>query len=229
MILADQISAAFAAHADPARALQQARYLKTDMPFYGLTAPVRRGLLRALFADHPPTDATEWRALVVELWALPQREEKYAAVQACYAWRRRYVTPAHLPLFEQLIREGAWWDLVDEVASKLVSPLRRAHRAQLTPIMDQWLRDASLWVRRAALLSQLKHRTDTDAAWLFDACLLLKDEPDFFIRKAIGWALRDYSWHAPEAVARFLEAHREGLSKLSWREGAKHLIKVGVL
>jgi 3-methyladenine DNA glycosylase AlkD len=95
--------------------------------------------------------------------------------------------------------------------------------------MDQWLGDDCLWLRRGALLSQLQHRQRTDGPWLFAACLRLAPEPDFFIRNAIGWALRDYSWHEPEAVARLLEAHREALSKLSWREGAKRLIKSGRL
>lgn len=119
--------------------------------------------------------------------------------------------------------EGAWWDLVDDVAANLVGALLLGHRAAMRPVMEAWVDDDDMWRRRTAILSQLRHRDQTDAEMLFDFCRRRAHETEFFIRKAIGWALREYSKTDPGAVAAFLRRHGDELSGLSRREAAKHL------
>jgi 3-methyladenine DNA glycosylase AlkD len=132
-----------------------------------------------------------------------------------------------MPLYERLIREGAWWDLVDDAAIRLAGRVLRAHRQEMSDVMDAWIDDDDLWIRRSALISQIGHRAETDHGRLFDYCRKRAGESEFFIRKAIGWALRDYSYAAPERVMAFLTDNRQRLSGLSFREGAKALRRKG--
>ncbi|HYD61424.1 MAG TPA: DNA alkylation repair protein [Noviherbaspirillum sp.] len=208
--------------ADPAKATQMATYMKTDMPFYGVQRPDREPMLRAMHAHFVPHSFTEYESGIASLWQLPHREEKYAAIE--FAMRhRRHITPEALPLYERLVREGAWWDLVDPVAASLVGRLLLQHRDRVDTVMDAWIEDDDMWGRRAALLAHLKHKGQTDERRLFAQCLSLAGEKEFFIRKAIGWVLREYAKTAPEAVDAFLRAHSSVLSPLSVREASKHL------
>jgi 3-methyladenine DNA glycosylase AlkD len=124
-----------------------------------------------------------------------------------------------------MIREGAWWDFVDEIAVNLVGAVLGNFPAKTRPIIERWIDDPDLWIRRTALLAHLKHKQATDAAKLFDHCLRRAHEREFFIRKAIGWALREYSKTEPRAVRAFLANNRQRLSKLSFDEGSKHLAR----
>ncbi len=199
-----------------------AAYMKTDMPFYGVKSPGRKQVLRALAAEFPVGDVAAYRASVEALWDQSHREEKNLAV----TWARRwpaFITPANLDLYERLIVEGAWWDFVDEVAAHLVGTLLLDHRLEIAPVMYEWVEDADMWKRRTAILSQLRHRDATDEQMLFSFCLARCDEREFFIRKAIGWALRQYARTDPEAVRRFAVDNRQRLSGLSFREATKHL------
>ena len=221
--LAELAARELRARANPDKAAPMAAYMKTEMPFYGVQKPGRREVLRAL-EQFRPQSLAEYRAGVLALWGRPHREEKYLAI----AWARRwndFIRLETLDLYERLIREGAWWDLVDGVAPYLVGQLLLEHRRDLTAVMKAWIHDDDLWIRRSALISQLRHKAQTDAGLLFEFCVDRASEREFFIRKAIGWALREYSKSAPERVADFLAEHREVLSPLSFREGNKVLAR----
>lgn len=226
--LAAFVQREFQGLADPAKASQMQAYMKTEMPFYGINQPERDRVSRRFKEAFPPATETEWRTAIRTLWTLPHREEKYAALDYA-AMFPEFRQPAAMDFFGQLAREGAWWDLVDFVATRLVSPTLLNHRHAVRPVIDRWVRDDSLWLRRTALLSQLKHKAHTDERQLFGHTLLRRGETAFFIRKAIGWALRDYSSTAPQAVLGFLEQHGAELSRLSYREAAKRLAKLGLL
>lgn len=226
--VAEFVQREFRRLADPVKAPQMQAYMKTETPFYGINKPERVRVSRRFKQEFLPANAAEWRASIQTLWDLPHREEKYAALDYA-ALFPEFLQPASMDFFGQLAREGAWWDLVDFVASRLVSPTLLEHRRAVRPVIDRWIGDRSLWVRRTALLSQLKHKERTDERQLFDHALLRCGETEFFIRKAIGWALRDYSWTAPQAVLGFLEKHGAELSRLSYREGGKRLAKLGLL
>lgn len=219
--VADYVRSALRAVADPAKAGPMAAYMKTDTPFYGVQkndrVPIARGLKQFALDDR---DAYE--AAVLALWQLPHREEKYLAI-ALARMHPRFITLDALPLYERMIREGAWWDLVDDIAAHLVGAAVFRDRARGLAIMDRWIDDPDLWIRRTAILCQLRHNPEADAARLFRYCAARAHEREFFIRKAIGWALRQYAYHDPAAVRAFLAEHKPNLSGLSYREAAKHL------
>ena len=150
------------------------------------------------------------------------RELMYAA---CYYAEefQPHLTPAHLPLFKRLIVEGGWWDIVDWVGGKMVGHVVRTQRGVAAPIMRKWLDDDDLWVRRAAIICQLSHKEETDERMLFDFCLSRAEETDFFIRKAIGWSLRQYAWSEPESVKKFLKSHGKKFAPLTVREAGKNI------
>ena len=214
------VSFSLAAVADASKAPDMARYLKTEMPFYGVQKSGRVPILKELARRFPPDSRSDYFTLVGSLWALPHREEKYLAIGAARS-HDRFVTKASVPFYRRLIVEGAWWDLVDEVATKLSGKVLLRQRQIMTPTILTWLNHRSLWLRRSAIISQVGHNTDTDL--LFHCCADRAHETDFFIRKAIGWALRDYAWTSPEPVARFVSDNAAKLSGLSRREATKNL------
>ena len=221
MEIIDAAAALLSADADAGRAADMAAYMKTDMPFYGVSSPVRRQILRQLVDFAPKTNA-EYRSQVTALWEQPHREEKYLAID--WAKRHRaFITFGNIDLYERMVTEGAWWDLVDDIAANLVGTVVRADFDRMRPVLERWLTGDDLWLRRTVILCQLKSKEKTDTALLFDACARTADETDFFIRKAIGWALRSYSRVEPDAVRAFVEVHRDELSGLSLREATKYL------
>ncbi len=220
------VHAEFSAMADPRRASEMAAYMKTDMPFHGVPKPLRAPVYKEVKRRFKPGNAKEYREAILALWAQPHREEKYAAIE--YAMMHRpFITDAAMPTYRRLIVEGAWWDLVDHVACHLVGGVWLKEREKVMPTMDEWIDHTDMWLRRTAIIGQTRHKAETDEARLFDYCLRRAHEKEFFIRKAIGWALRQYSYTEPQAVRDFLTKHKTELSGLSFREGAKQLLRVG--
>lgn len=227
--LISAIREALAAAADQERAAGQQAYMKSAMPFRGLTSPVLKATLRPILGDpaYSLPDRATWETTVRELWdEATYREERYAALAV--AGHRRFAAfrdVSTLPLWEHLARTGAWWDLVDDLAAHQVAPVLLADRSAATPVVRGWATSDDLWVRRTAILSQLPAKGDTDTALL--AHCLDTNLPgstfggQFFIRKAIGWALREFAKTDPEWVRDYV-ATRE-LAPLSRREALKHL------
>lgn len=214
--------AELSARAVPADAGPMQAYMKTDMPFYGVKKKARTEVERILAREYPATDREDYRMAVEALWELPHREEKYLAIAYARAFPLFIAFP-HLDLYERLVVEGAWWDLVDEVAAHLVGALVRSDRGPMRPVLGGWIDGDDMWLRRTAIICQLRHRADTDAEVLFDFCRRRAHDREFFIRKAIGWALREYARTDAEAVRAFLERHGDELSGLSRREASRHL------
>ena len=214
------------AAADPAKAGPMRAYMKSAMPFLGVQTPTRRRVVRAALKAAPPAGAAAWAAVVTALWeAAEYREERYAAIDVL-TWPKAGIfrAPAALPLMERLIVEGAWWDLVDPVATGGVGDVLRRHRRPTTRAIRAWIAQDNLWLRRAAIICQVGHKGETDLALLYAAIRANWDDRDFFIRKAVGWALRSHAWHDPAEVKRFVHAHADHLSPLSRREALKHVL-----
>lgn len=214
--------------ANPENAGPMAAYMKTTMPFYGVKNPERVPICRAIKKQFRPSTRKQYEAGVRALWRLSHREEKYTAIMFARQ-SDEFITIESFPLYERMIREGAWWDLVDDMAIKLVGRAQLKQRGKVRPVIERWIDDQDLWIRRTAILSQIQHREHTDEAQLFRHCLHRAEDKDFFVRKGIGWALREYSYTAPEAVRGFLLKNRERLSGLSFREGAKQLMRTGLI
>ena len=224
--LVGAVRAVLEQHADPERAAGQQRYMKSSMPYYGLTTPQHRQVLGPLLADPGLRMASraQWEATIEALWrGATHREEWYAAIAlARHRAYRGWVDSDAMPLWQSLIRRGAWWDVVDDIATHLVRDTVGAAHDVEGLRMREWAADESLWVRRAAILSQIGVRDGFDAELLTDVIEPNIDHPDFFSRKAIGWALRDRARHDPDWVRAFVGSH-PSLSGLSRREALKHL------
>ena len=216
------VQSELAALADPVKAAPMQAYMKTDMPFYGVPKPLRTPVARELKKRFPPSTASEYRRNVSDLWDLLHREEKYLAIDYAESFRQ-FITFGQIDLYQRLITEGAWWDFVDEIASHLVGRVVLTDRERMRPVLEAWIDHPDLWIRRTAILSQLGHKENTDWPILADFCLRRAHEKEFFIRKAIGWALREYARVQPDLVRDFANEHREELSSLSYREATKHL------
>lgn len=203
------------------------RYMKSAMPFHGVPAPVAKQVFSTVLARHRLTGREAWETTVRALWAeATHREERYAALAlAGHRLYRVHQIPPTLDLYRELVLTGAWWDLVDDIASHKVGPIVRSHSAVRLTILE-WARAEDMWLRRAAIICQLGAKGDTDTD-LLAACLEpnLADR-EFFIRKAIGWALRQHAWTDPAWVRDYVEQHDDRLSPLSRREAVKHLAPV---
>lgn len=214
-----------AERADPERAAQQQAYMKSEMPFHGIPMPEVRRLTRAeLRAAGPCPDRASWERTIRGLWdSATRREERYAALVVARFPRHRpfAADPESLELYRHLVVTGQWWDLCDETAH-LVGIVLAAHPAEIAPVLREWSRVENLWIRRVAILAQLDHKVLTDTALLAYAIEGSIDDRDFFARKGIGWALRQFSKTDPDWVRRFIAEHPE-LSGLSVRE-ARRLI-----
>ncbi|NUS28849.1 MAG: DNA alkylation repair protein [Streptomyces sp.] len=217
----ERLTATYGAAADPARAEPMRAYMKDVAPFLGLTTPVRRALSRTVVAGVPRPDEADCTAIALRCWRLPEREYQYFAVD--YLRRHaRVLSSGFLPVSRHLVSTVPWWDTVDLLAAHVVGTLVAADPA-LRADMDAWIVDDDLWIARTALLHQLRHKERTDTARLFTYCLHQSGHPDFFIRKAIGWALREYAKTDPEAVRSFLAREEGRFAPLSVREALKNI------
>ncbi len=219
-----EVRAALEKAADPSKAPKMQAYMKSAMPYRGVSSPDQKAIWRELFPKHILSSRVEWSRVALTLWrGAGFREERYAAIALTdlriYAPHR---TIASLPMFEEMIVSGAWWDLVDAIATHHLGDVLRADRVRMSKLMRRWSRDNDMWKRRAAILSQIRFKRDTDLALLYDCIEPNLSDTRFFIRKAIGWALRQYAWVDPREVTRYVNEHRERLSGLSVREALKN-------
>ncbi|MEU9201937.1 DNA alkylation repair protein [Streptomyces sp. NPDC048332] len=217
----ERLTALYPTAADPERARSAAAYMKQIAPFLGIPTPRRRALSRTVLEGTPRPEEPDCAAIALRCWALPEREYQYFAVD----YLRRHVarcSSGFVPVLRHLVTAASWWDTVDLLAAHVAGPLVAADPV-LRRTMDEWIEDDDLWTVRTALLHQLRFREATDAHRLFGYCLRRADHPDFFIRKAIGWCLREYAKTDPHAVREFVDGARDRLAPLSVREATKHL------
>jgi 3-methyladenine DNA glycosylase AlkD len=221
------VRSGLAALADPVKAPQMQTYMKSTMPFRGVPTPARRRLMKELLAAWAPRERPVWEATVRILWdGASYREERYAAIDVCdHRSARTWQDAATVPLYEHLIVSGAWWDHVDAVAIHLVGPILRAAPDTVTPTIERWVSAGDRWLRRSAIIVQNGAKGATDTELLAEAIDANLDDGDFFIRKGIGWALREYAKTNADWVRAFVAARE--LSPLSRREATKHLAGVG--
>ncbi len=205
---------------DPDNAAQMAAYMKDHFPFAGVKTPERRAIAKEVLGRTRPSP-DELLEFAEACWALPEREMQMVGADELRR-HARILTPDHLPAVRRFVVDKAWWDSVDVLAIHVVGPMVRDHR-ELGAEMDRWIDDPDLWVARTAILHQLlwKHETDTDR--LADHVDRRADDTEFFIRKALGWALRQYARTDPGWVAALVDQHRHRLSGLTIREATKHL------
>lgn len=201
---------------EPARAAPMRAYMRDQFAFLGVPTPQRRSVVKALLRAMKDDQANTLLLHADELWELPQREYQYVALDMLgMHWKT--LDASHVPALLALAQRKSWWDTVDGIAAIIGDVLRHEHHG-----MDAALHHDNLWVRRIAMLHQLGWREQLDEDRLYSYALELAHEKDFFIQKAIGWALRDYARHAPHSVRAFTDKYRGNLSALSYREANKH-------
>ena len=180
-LLVDAVLSGLASRADPERARWQQDYMKSELPFHGVSLPETRALVRAALKVHPQRDRATWEATVRELYdEAAFREERYAALVVARSGRQ-WLDAASLPLSRHLVVTGAWWDLVDETATHLVGHALMEEPAAVTPAVRDWATDADVWLRRTAVICQLRHGPDTDLDLLSYAIEANVDEAAFSV------------------------------------------------
>ncbi len=202
----------------PQRAAAMRAYMRDQFDFLGIPTPDRRAAAKPLLKQFKGRSAVELLTQARTLWELLQREYQYIALDLlAMHWKELQIED--IPALLALAQNKSWWDTVDGLAAIVGDVLRRSHDG-----MDAALIHDNMWVRRIALLHQLGWRDSVDQHRLFSYALKLAHEKEFFIQKAIGWALRDYARHRPEAVRDFTRAEKSRLSALSYREANRHLL-----
>jgi 3-methyladenine DNA glycosylase AlkD len=211
------------AHRKRAPAMQA--YMKSEMTFLGVGAVAMRAACRKAFAGVEFKSAAQWRDAVLSIWrGARYREERYGAVELSgIRSALAFQTVAALPMYEEMIVTGAWWDFVDWIASHRLGLLLRRYPAPMRRKMLAWCRSKNLWKRRSAILCQLRFKKETDLKLLYACIEPSLSSPEFFLRKAIGWALRQYAWTDPKEVCRYVRSHEKELSRLSRREALKNV------
>lgn len=220
-----EIRTALSAAGDPEKAVGQQAYMKSELPYHGIAAPDLKRLLRPILALYEPESRDAHEATVRTLWdEVTHREEWYAAIAlARHRLARPWLDAESLPLWRHLIVAGAWWDVVDELAAHVVGATLAGYRAEVTPVLRAWATDDDLWLRRTSVICQLNLTEETDVELLRYAIDSNIDDPSFWLRKAIGWALRQYARTDPDWVLAEVARHGDRMSGLSRREATKHL------
>lgn len=216
---------AFAPLASPADAPAMVAYMKGVAPFLGIKAPARRRVQRDAWAPHGRPRQDDVAEAAAALWALPEREYQYAACDLLGWFVPRVCRPPFLEAtVEPLLVAKPWWDTVDALGSAAVRPLLARHPDPLA-VVARWSGSGDRWLVRSAILHQLGRKASTDVEVLFDLCRRHGDDREFFVAKAIGWALRDLARTAPDEVRAFVAV--TPLQPLSVREATKHLRDTG--
>lgn len=213
-----RLRAAFEPEADPLRAAGTTAYMRHQFPFFGMLTADRRRLARKAMDGLPAPDEDELAAVARALWAEPEREFQHTGSD----YLRAHVGvagPGFIEVVRELVITKSWWDTVDALAAHTAGPLVRSH-PELVETMDEWIAADDIWLARTAILHQLDYKEATDAGRLFRYCGQRAPDREFFLRKAIGWALRQYAAVDPEAVDAFVASTPE-LSALSVREAMK--------
>ena len=214
-----------AAAGDPERAAGQQRYMKSAMLCLGVRMPVIARLCRDVFAEYVFPDRASWETGVRTLWdEAAFREERYAAIALTgYRAYASYQDSTTVALYEHMIVSGAWWDYVDDLAIRRVGPILRSDPAAVAAMLRNWSTDDDVWRRRTSIIAQVKSAIDTDLDLLNDCLAPNLGDREFFVAKAIGWALLEYAKTDPDWVRRYLADYGPQMSGLSRREAAKHL------
>jgi 3-methyladenine DNA glycosylase AlkD len=212
------IIAVFEASRDPEKAFPMENYMRNRFPFLGIQKPQRAVLAKSWLKEVKKSERIDWDFLK-HLYSLPEREYHYL-VYEYLSTLKHLLKEEDMESLEFFIVERAWWDTVDALSSNIVGHLVRNHPG-VKPEIRKWIHSDNLWLRRAAILCQLKFRGDTDLDLLEEAIVSGKDTGEFFLNKAIGWALRNYSKHDPDYVKAFIT--RTPLHPLSIREGSHYL------
>lgn len=208
----------FEPHRNAERAASMCKYMKDKFAYYGVDSPTRKEICKPLLHKDALPRIEEAPGIMQELWDQPEREIQYFALEFVQKYARK--SPLEwIDLYEQLITQKSWWDSVDGLAATQVGGHFKKYPQLISEYTTKWMESGHIWLQRTCLLFQLKYKNDTDFELLRSFIEPLVESNEFFIRKAIGWALRQYSKFQPQVVLDYLEV--QPMSNLSYREALK--------
>jgi len=211
--------------ANAERAVGAKKYMRNLFEFYGIASPERRLISKVFIAEHGYPDDSDMHDVVHDLWKLEQREFQYFAMDMMYSLRKRW-KENEITLFAHCITHRSWWDTVDFIASKLVGGYCKKFPELTADVIEPWIESDNMWLNRTAIIFQIGYKEKTDTDLLTQAILPHIQSKEFFHGKAIGWALRSYSYTNPDWVKKFVAEHP--LKPLSVREGVKAINRDGL-
>ena len=214
----------FKKNANPTNAEPMAKYMKNLFPYLGIKTPERREISKKFFKENGLPEISDFEQIIRDLWELPEREFQYFAVGLMVKLKEK-ADKDIIDLYEHLITTKSWWDSVDGIATWLVASLFQRFPELIKPYIEKWLKSGNMWLQRTVILFQLNYKDKTDEMLLGTSIMRLAGSKEFFIRKAIGWALREYSKTDAQAVINFVENNE--LAPLSKREALKWLKNQG--
>jgi len=212
----------YRANANKTNALAMKKYLRNQFEFYGMKMPLRRSLSKAFIKQYGLPPKTHLYTTVKSLWQLPHREYQYFAMELIERYVKQF-DKRDIKLLEHIITKKSWWDTVDFISAKLVGSFFEKYPVLIKSKTKKWIESDNIWLQRTAILFQLKYKNQTDKSLLFQYINSMSGSKDFFIRKAIGWALREYAKTNPQSVVRFVQSNT--LSVLSKKEALRRVIK----
>lgn len=218
--MVDALKEAFVQSANPMKAEQMSAYMKHHFAFYGIPAPLRKSIQSDIFSRVKIHTSDELLGVVNQLWHSPQRELHYAAMELLAKYKKLW-KPEAIEDFEWLIVTNSWWDSVDTLSSQVIGPFFKIHPELRAEYINKWKHSDNMWLRRVCIIHQLGYKHDTDTDMLTEMILLNSESREFFLQKAIGWALRQYAKCNPEWVLRFVDIHP--LKNLSKNEAVKNI------
>lgn len=204
--------------ANKEEAIGMAAYMKNNFKFLGIKKPIRTEILKPYFIELKKYSSEEILQIAKELWALPEREYQYTAIELLVKAKKKW-TPEYFDFFEFMLCDKSWWDSVDTIATKLIGEYVFQHKNTLEARMKEYAIDPNMWRRRTSIIFQLFYREECNIEMLFENIILNKKDPEFFIQKAIGWSLRQISEQHPDLVRDFVE--EQGLKGLARREALR--------
>jgi 3-methyladenine DNA glycosylase AlkD len=210
----------FKKNSNPVQAKRAKAYLLNQFEFFGVMTPKRRSISKVFYTSHPIQSHNELTKIVKRCFDQPERELHYFGLEwlgfSSALWNKQT-----LPLIEWIITHQSWWDSVDATNSHVIGLFFKKFPKYIPKYTQKWNQSNNIWLQRMSILFQLSYKKETDTHLLSKYIENCIDNPDFFIRKAIGWSLRAYAYHNPKWVKAFVKSHPQ-LSTLSVREALKH-------
>ncbi|SDS00833.1 3-methyladenine DNA glycosylase AlkD [Formosa sp. Hel1_31_208] len=222
MKIIERLIEQFQHHTNPDIAQQQKAYMRNQFEFFGLKSTLRKEIQKPFLSAKALPPKSELEAIVYQLWQQPQRECQYAAQEFANKYVK-HIAVKDIELYEHMVTHKSWWDTVDFIANNLMGHYFKLHPELRQVYIDKWLISDNIWLQRCAILFQLKYKDDLDTVLLAYIINSLLGSKEFFINKAIGWILREYSRTNPSWVIEFVA--KTNLSPLSHKEALRLIPK----
>lgn len=213
---------AFKQNKNPENALSMAKYMKNNFPFFGIKTDNRRRIFTEIWKENKPEVTENVREIAVALYSKQEREFHYCAIEILIKELKGNYKKEDIQLIEKLIGTNSWWDSVDTIAKYILGEYLLEFQSETKKVMERFSNSENMWLNRSAILFQLGYKQKTKAAFLFSECIKQAHSKEFFIQKAIGWALREYAKINPEEVKDFVL--NSDLKPLSTKEALKNIL-----